>query len=186
MVHHSITRIFYDVSYGFEAPVPLHLNKGLVLFAVAAIWPFIRHRTTSSIWAEHNPHKRMSLYIFDISFLSSVIVVYLFLWHLRPGGLLVPDLYMEGYLQLSNVCPFGCTCVEVSGKVRPANQLHVTTIFTSTVGSQSLCNRTLIYGVFAFYNCSCRYREFRHRTEVSSLFAWKKVALTRKLIAWSY
>ena len=71
--------------------------------------------------AEHSlPYSDVTTYIFAISYLSSMLYVYRFLWPLRLGWLLVWCLYMEVYLQIFKSVSFwlhGC-CGEWEGWAR--------------------------------------------------------------------
>ena len=71
--------------------------------------------------AEHSrPYSDVSIYIFDIYYLLTMLFVYWFLWALYLVWLLVCCLYKEVYLQFFlNVCPFDYTAVAGSGKVGP-------------------------------------------------------------------
>ena len=64
------------------------------------------------IRAEHSlPYSDVTIYIFAISYLSSMLYVYRFLWPLRLGWLLVCCLYKEVYLQIFKCMSFwlhGC------------------------------------------------------------------------------
>ena len=98
--------------------------------------------------AEHSlPYSDVTIYIFAISYLSSMLYVYRFLWPLRLGWLLVWCLYKEVYLQIFNVCPFDYTAVAGSGKVGPVNQVNHTSwvaVVTPTDRPKSVRNRCLI------------------------------------------
>ena len=71
--------------------------------------------------AEHSlPYSDVTIYIFAISYLSSMLYVYRFLWPLRLGWLLVWCLYKEVYLQIFKCVSFwlhGC-CGEWEGWAR--------------------------------------------------------------------
>ena len=71
--------------------------------------------------AEHSlPYSDVTIYIFAISYLSSMLYVYRFLWPLRLGWLLVWCLYKEVYLQIFKCVSFwlhGC-CGEWEGGAR--------------------------------------------------------------------
>ena len=71
--------------------------------------------------AEHSlPYSDVTIYIFAISYLSSMLYVYRFLWPLRLGWLLVWCLYKEVYLQIFKRVFFwlhGC-CGEWEGWAR--------------------------------------------------------------------
>ena len=70
---------------------------------------------------EHSlPYSDVTIYIFVISYLSSMLSVYRFLWPLRLGWLLVWCLYKEVYLQIFKCVSFwlhGC-CGEWEGWAR--------------------------------------------------------------------
>ena len=103
--------------------------------------------------AEHSlPYSDVTIYIFAISYLSSMLYVYRFLWPLRLGWLLVWCLYKEVYLQIFKWCPFDYTAVAGSGKVGPVNQVnHTNRIYDVCCHlidrphsvPQLSCNRTL-------------------------------------------
>ena len=62
--------------------------------------------------AEHSlPFSDVTIYLFAIIYLSSMLYVYRFLWPLHLGWLLVCCLYKEVYLQILNVCHFDYTAV---------------------------------------------------------------------------
>ena len=71
--------------------------------------------------AEHSlPYSDVTIYIFAISYLSSMLYVYRFLWPLRLGWMLVWCLYKEVYLQIFKCVSFwlrGC-CGEWEGWAR--------------------------------------------------------------------
>ena len=71
--------------------------------------------------AEHSlPYSDVTIHIFAIWYLSSMLYVYLFLWPLRSGWLLVCSLYKEIYLQMLKRVSLrlhGC-CGEWEGWVR--------------------------------------------------------------------
>ena len=124
--------------------------------------------------AEHSlPYSDVTIFIFAISYLSSMLYVYRFLWPLRLRWLLV--WYKEVYLQILNVCPFDYTAVAGSGTVGPVNHVNHTSwvaVVTPTDRPKSVRNRCLIE-LF----CSVVYvvnlpfwhfrwcRDFCHRTE---------------------
>ena len=59
----------------------------------------------ASLRAEHSlPYSDVTLYIFAIQYLSSMLYVYRFLWPLRLEWLLVCSLYKEVYLQIFKTC----------------------------------------------------------------------------------
>ena len=71
--------------------------------------------------AEHSlPYSDVTIYIFAILYLSSMLYVYRFLWPVRLGWLLVCCLYKEVYLQIFKRVSFwlhGC-CGEWEGRAR--------------------------------------------------------------------
>ena len=107
--------------------------------------------------AEHSlPYSDVTIYIFDISYLSSMLYVYRFLWPLRFGWLLVWCLYKEVYLQIFKCVSFwlhGC-CGE--WEVGPVNQVNHTSwvaVVTPTDRPKSVRNRCLIE--LFLWRCLC-------------------------------
>ena len=77
-------------------------------------------------WAEHSlPYSDVTIYIFVILYLSSMLYVYLFLWPLRFSCWFVVNIGRFIYKFL-NVCPFDYMAVAGSGKVGPVNQVNHT------------------------------------------------------------
>ena len=126
--------------------------------------------------AEHSlPYSDVTIYIFAISYLSSMLYVYRFLWPLRLGWLLVWCLYKEVIYKFLNVCPFDYTAVAGCGTVGPVNQVNHTSwvaVVTPTdrpkLVRNTLFNRTfcgvvcvVILPFWHFRGC----RGFCHRTE---------------------
>ena len=98
--------------------------------------------------AEHSlPYSDVTIYIFAISYLSSMLYVYRFLWPLRLGGCCF-DVYIRRFIyKFLNVCPFDYTAVAGSGKVGPVNQVNHTSwvaVVTPTDRPKSVRNRCLI------------------------------------------
>ena len=107
-----------------------------------------------------------------------MLYVYLFLWHLHLGWLLVCCLYKEVYLQILNCVSFWLHGCCGSGKVGSVNQVNHTswvTVVTSTDRPKSFRNRYVIE-LFCGVGCVslsfwhfCWCGGFCHRTE-SDLF----------------
>ena len=125
--------------------------------------------------AEHSlPYSDVTIYIFAISYLSSMLYVYRFLWPLRLGWMLVWCLYKEVYLQIFKCVSFwlhGC-CRE--WEVGPVNQVNHTSwvaVVTPTDRPKSVRNRCLIELFVALFVLSLPFWNFRgcrgccHRTE---------------------
>ena len=97
---------------------------------------------------EHSlPYSDITIYFFTISYLSSMLYVYRFLWPLRLGWLLVWCLYKEVYLQIFKRVSFWLHGCWGSGKVGPVNQVNHTSwvaVVTPTVRPKSVRNRCLI------------------------------------------
>ena len=104
--------------------------------------------------AEHSLLWRMSLYIFEILFLSPFKhVCVIILWPLRFGWLLVLGLCKEDYLQLHlNVCPCDYTAFAVSGKVGIPWTCLTTQVelafVTSTDRPKSVHNHCVIWSIW--------------------------------------
>ena len=98
--------------------------------------------------AEHSlPYSDVTIYIFAISYLSSMLYVYRFLWPLRLGWLLVWCLYKEVYLQIFKRVSFWLHGCSGSGKVGPINQVNHTSwvaVVTPTDRPKSVHNHCLI------------------------------------------
>ena len=130
--------------------------------------------------AEHSlPYSDVTIYIFAIFYLSSMLYVYRFLWPLRLGWLLVCCLYKEVYLQIFKRVSFwlhGC-CGEWEGWARkPVNHTSWVAVVTPTDRPKSVRNRCVIelfcdvvYVVILPFWQFCWCRGFCHRTE-SDLF----------------
>ena len=99
--------------------------------------------------AEHSlPYSDVTIYFFAISYLSSMLYKYRFLWPLRLGGCWF-DVYILKRLiyKFLNVCSFDYTAVAGSGKVGPVNQVNHTSwvaVVTPTDRPKSVRNRCLI------------------------------------------
>ena len=130
--------------------------------------------------AEHSlPYSDVTIYIFAILYLSSMLYVYRCLWPLRLGWLLVCCLYKEVYLQIFKRVSFwyhGC-CGEWEGWARkPVNHTSWVAVVTPTDRPKSVRNRCVIelfcdvvYVVILPFWQFCWCRGFCHRTE-SDLF----------------
>ena len=98
--------------------------------------------------AEHSlPYSDVTIFIFAILYLSSMLYVYRFLWPLRLGWLLVCCLYKEVYLQMFKRVSCDYTAVAGSGKVGPVNQVNHTSwvaVVTPTDRPNSVRNRCVI------------------------------------------
>ena len=128
------------------------------------------------------PYSDVTIYIFDIKYLSPLLYVYRFLWHLHLGLLLICCLYKEAYLQFFKCVSFwfhGC-CGKWKGWARKTvNHISWVAVFTPTDRSKSVRNRCVIElfcGVvcvvtFPLWNfCWCR--GFCHRTESDLFFSY--------------
>ena len=126
--------------------------------------------------AEHSlPSSDVTIYIFAILYLSSMLYVYRFLWPVRLEWLLVWCLYKEVYLQIFKRVSYwlhGC-CGEWEGWARkPVNHTSWVAVVTPTDRPKSVRNRCLIElfcGVFCVFTLPFWHfrgcRGFCHRTE---------------------
>ena len=140
------------------------------------------------------PYSDVTIYIFAISYLSSMLYVYRF-YDLSAWGGCWFDVYIRRFIyKFLNVCHFDNTAVAGSGKVGPVNQVNLTiclAVVTPTDRPKSVCNRCLIElfcGVVCvvilpfwhFRGC----RGFCHRTESDLLlFVFKVVQFFFSIIS---
>ena len=115
----------------------------LLVGTPSAIWPELAFSR-----AEHSlPYSDVTIYIFAILYLSSMLYVYRFLWPFHLGWLLVCCLYKEVYLQIFKRVSFWLHSCCVSGKVGLVNQANHTSwvaVVTPTDRPKSARNRCVI------------------------------------------
>ena len=106
----------------------------------------IRPELAFNLAEDNLPYSDVTLFIFAIWYLSSMLNVYRFLWPLRLGWLLVCCLYKEVYLQVFKRVSFWLHGCCGSGKVGPVNQVNHTSwvaIVTPTNRPKSVRNRSV-------------------------------------------
>ena len=148
--------------------------------------------------AEHSlPYSDVTIYIFAISYLSSMLYVYRF-YDLSAWSGCWFDVYIRRFIyKFLTVCPFDYTAVAGSGKVGPVNQVNHTSwvaVVTPTDRAKSVRNRCLIelfcgvvcvftFPYWHFRGC----RGFCHRTESDLLlFVFRVCSFTMLNFSYAY